>query len=121
MTLPAHETPAPTIIPAYFGDVPETHGLYVRVVNVTPKRAKAWLGNNGHHRKVKKATVARYAERIEQGAWLLNGKTIVLDRNGRLIGGQHRLHACVKSGKPFQTLVVWGVDPAVLTQESEQE
>lgn len=119
--MPLPERSDPPVVPAYFGDVPETHGLYVRVVDVTPKRAKVWLGNNGHHRKVKKATVARYAEQIGSGSWLLNGKTIVLDSNGRLIGGQHRLHACVKSGRPFRTLVVWGVHPAVLAQESEQE
>lgn len=108
-----------TVVPAWFGDLPETLGLHVRAVEVTPEQARAWLGNNGHHRDVKPKTVAKYAARMSARTWLLNGKTIVLDRNGRLIGGQHRLHACVKSGVPFRTLVVWGVDPDVLTQESE--
>lgn len=102
-----------------FGQRPEDYGLYVRLVRVQPEQAAKWLSFNGHHRKVKQKDVDKYSARMSAGSWMVNGKTIVLDREGRLIGGQHRLHACVKSGVPFDTLVVWGVNPAVLTQESE--
>lgn len=112
---------AATVTPLTIGDDPSLHGLTVRVVNVTPQQAQTWLANNGHHRDVKPKNVDKFAKRMDDDTWLLNGKTIVLDRNGRLIGGQHRLHACIKSGRNFLTLVVYGVDPAVLEQEKQTD
>ena len=104
---------------ARYGAPPVEYGLTVEVVNVQPEQAKVWLQNNGHHRDTKPKLVKKYADRMVKGEWMLNGKTIVFDTTGKLIGGQHRLMACAKSGAPFLTLIVRGVDPAVLDQEKE--
>lgn len=43
----------------------------------------------------------------------MNGDSIRVDRNGNILDGQHRLTACVQSGKSFQTIMVTGLDPDV--------
>jgi hypothetical protein len=44
------------------------------------------------------------------GRWLLNGKTIILDETGAVLNGQHRLLACIKADRAFETWLVEGVD-----------
>ena len=57
---------------------------------------------------------------MQNGEWKLNGKSICFDWNGRLLNGQHRLSAVVRSGVPLTTLVVRGLDPALVpTQDNE--
>jgi hypothetical protein len=43
----------------------------------------------------------------------LTGDRIKFGNNDELLDGQNRLSACVKSGKPFRTHVVFGIDPAL--------
>jgi hypothetical protein len=45
--------------------------------------------------------------------WGLTGDTIKFGNDGRLLDGQNRLSAGVRSGKSFRTHVVFGVDPAL--------
>jgi len=76
---------------------------------ITPSEAKELLKGNNRNRPIKKHHVKRLAEDMSAGKWAFNGIPIVF--NGRLlIDGQHRLMACVASGRPFDTLVVNGVD-----------
>lgn len=77
---------------------------------ITPEKAIYYLGRNIGNRGISKDRVTYYAEQMAKGEWKLNGCTIVLDENGYLLDGQHRLTACVVSKKPFETLVVRGVD-----------
>ena len=84
---------------------PEDFGLTVEVEIISPEDAAAYLKNNAHHRKVKQKKIDSYVKDLEDGVWRLNGKTITFDANGRLLGGQHRLHAVVQSGKSLTTLV----------------
>ena len=98
---------------------PSDFGLTVEVEIITPESATAYLQHNAHHRKVKQKKVDAYVKDLENGVWRLNGKTITFDSNGRLLGGQHRLHAVVKSGKSLTTLVVRGLDPEILETKPE--
>ena len=68
---------------------------------------------------MKQKKVDSYVKDLEDGVWRLNGKTITFDANGRLLGGQHRLHAVVQSGKSLTTLVVRGLDPEILETKPE--
>lgn len=98
---------------------PKDFGLTVEVEIITPDSAEAYLANNAHHRKVKQKKVNEYAKDLIYGTWRLNGKTITFDSNGRLLGGQHRLHAVVQSGKSLTTLVVRGLDPEIIETKPE--
>ena len=98
---------------------PEEFGLTVEVEEITPDKASEYLSNNAHHRKVKQKKVDSYVKDLQEGTWRLNGKTITFDANGRLLGGQHRLHAVVQSGMPLTTLVVRGLDPEILETNPE--
>mgnify|MGYP006286850963 FL=1 len=98
---------------------PEDFGLTVEVEEITPVRASEYLSNNAHHRKVKQKKVDSYVKDLTDGVWRLNGKTITFDSNGRLLGGQHRLHAVIQSGKSLTTLVVRGLDPEIIETNPE--
>ncbi|MCM0619818.1 hypothetical protein [Nocardioides bruguierae] len=63
------------------------------------------LGNRNRSASV----VARYARDMAAGNWQLNGDAIRFDVDGRLIDGQHRLQACVESGVPLTSFVVWNL------------
>lgn len=96
---------------------PEEYGLTVEVVEVTPLLAQVWIARNHRHRPVEPKRVRKYARRMAVGEWGLNGKCITFDADGVLLGGQHRLLACIESGCPFTTLVVRGLDPAVVLKQ----
>ena len=98
---------------------PSEFGLTVEVEIITPEMAEMYLANNAYHRKVKKKKVEAYVKDLQDGNWRLNGKTITFDSNGRLLGGQHRLHAVVESGLPLTTLVVRGLDPELIETNPE--
>lgn len=80
-------------------------------ITVTPKLAARWLTKNTCNRPLSQRTVETYAAAMTAKEWQLNGDTVRFDRNGNLIDGQHRLHACVKSGKSFSCYVVKDLPP----------
>lgn len=65
----------------------------IRVVNVTPAIAKAWLKHNTNNRNLSHITVSRYANDMAECRWEFAADPIRFDDNGALIDGQHRLHA----------------------------
>jgi hypothetical protein len=93
---------------------PSEYGLQITVDTITPEQAQAYLDNNAKHRPIKERKVAEYMMEMQDGIWKLNGKTICFDWNGRLLNGQHRLSAVVKSGVTLTTVVVRGLDPALV-------
>lgn len=76
---------------------------------VTPEMAARWLAGHSNYRNLRDRYVDRLARDMTSGRWALNGEAIKLDANGDLVDGQHRLAACVRSGMPFETLIVSGV------------
>lgn len=91
---------------------------HARVVLVTPAKAAAWLKRQEalektdplmRQRTVKEPNVKKYARDMAAGQWMLNGETILLAPNGRILDGQHRLLACVEADKPFKTYLVENV------------
>ena len=76
---------------------------------VTPEIAKQWLVKNVSNRKVSPPLVERYARDMGAGNWELNGETVKFDSSRRLIDGQHRLSAIIKSGKSCKLYVATGL------------
>lgn len=90
----------------------------------TPTVSKAWLKWNRSNRNIRKNVVASHAADMDNEDWGINGETVKVSRpikSGEVddfpegsvlfLDGQHRFNACVESGRPFATLVVWGLAP----------
>lgn len=92
-------------------------------VDVTPELAQIWLGLNTANRKLKIAQVQAYAEDMKAGRWVLNGEAIKFAgpayKPTKLLDGQNRLHAVMKSGVTVRLSVVFDVpDHAQGTMDS---
>lgn len=79
---------------------------------ITPSAAAALLEKNIRNRTLNKRHYQGLSQAMRSGEYVLNGETVVIDSDGNLLDGQHRLHACIDAGKSFVTLVINGIDPA---------
>jgi hypothetical protein len=80
---------------------------------ITPEMAEKLLEKAGGNRKVNNHIVQRYADLMTSGNWHFNGDSIRVDAKGKLLDGQHRLSAVVRTGIPLDTIVVRGVPRGV--------
>lgn len=78
----------------------------ITIMDISPETAKKMLEKNDRNRSTKSLTVQKYARDMISGTWYDNGVPIVIDENGIIKDGQHRLHAIVKSGKTIRMLVL---------------
>lgn len=83
---------------------------FVEVVTITPAIAARLLEMNDGNRPISERLVKDIASDIEHGFWQLNGETIIVSREGLLNDGQHRLEAVVRTGRPIQSAVMFGVE-----------
>jgi hypothetical protein len=82
---------------------------------ITPSQASELLGNNPNNRLVSPTTVRDYVRDMKDRKWMPNGETIKIYNDTknrklpitkhRLIDGQHRLTACVKSNIPLDAVI----------------
>ena len=84
------------------------------VITITPEMAKELLDLNKNNRGISPANVQKIASDMLSDGFKLNGETIKIYDDGTLADGQHRLMACVLSGKPFQTYIIRGIKKEVL-------
>lgn len=75
-------------------------------IPITPELASRLLLRNTNNRAVSQRKVAEYANHMKLGMWKLNGETIKITEDGKILDGQHRLEACVKSNTSFSTYIV---------------
>ena len=81
-----------------------------KVITITPAMAAYILATfNLRNRGKKWAKIERYAKDMAEGNWKMLGDTITFTLKGLLGDGQNRLEACVESGEPFTTHVVFGI------------
>jgi len=84
---------------------------YTRVEAIDPSLAALLLTGNVRNRKISKGHVDALVRDMLTGGWRLTHQGIALDRVGRLLDGQHRLSAIVKSGCTIQMSVTYNADP----------
>lgn len=84
--------------------------IKVQIETIDPARAAELLGTMVPNRNVRRFKVERYVRDMASGQWRLTGESIKLTGDGKVIDGEHRLRAVVKSGATIQSLVVYGVD-----------
>lgn len=88
--------------------VPRTRGILKReepgdpivyFLTITPRMAATWLLHcNPVNRNEREKRIAGMAVDIAKKKWGINGATICRDKNGMVLDGQNRLHACAKAG-----------------------
>lgn len=76
-----------------------------KFMDVSPDTASAWLERNTKNRRIRNRTVDGYVRDMEMDRWEVTGEGICFGVDGVLLDGQHRLLACVRSGRTFHTLV----------------
>jgi hypothetical protein len=86
--------------------------IVLTVETITKPLADKYLKTNPFwNRKPDWGIVDKICRLLRAGHWRVNGESVVFDRNGHLVNGQHRLMAVSKTGISIQTVVVRGIDP----------
>lgn len=80
-----------------------------RIRTLTPDDARAILQHNTGNRTLREGWVDQLAGLILAGKWMPTHQGIALAPGGRVLDGQHRLHAIVRAGKPVDIMVATGV------------
>ncbi len=83
----------------------------ITVEEITPEIAQGWITEdvNSNNRNLVTKKVTQYARDMEEGRWQFNNDAICFDVHGVLLNGQHRLHACVLSGKTLRSVIIRGM------------
>lgn len=68
------------------------------LVRVSPALAKAWMAHNRGNRRPSSVKILRFSDQMRADKWEKNGETIKFSSTGRLLDGQSRLEAVVRSG-----------------------
>ena len=80
------------------------------MVIVTPELANNILINcNDKNRPMSRGNVRKLTSEIKAGNWQFDGSPIRFDKDGRLIDGQHRLTALIKTNFSTPMLVIYGL------------
>src|SRR5690554_4199143 len=80
------------------------------IEQITPAVALELLRLNTANRGFSQATVNFYAKQMENGEWKTTSQGIAISSDNRIIDGQHRLMAIVKTKLPQMMLVTRGLD-----------
>lgn len=86
----------------------------VKKTIITPMMAAKMLESQRVNRTISKSTVTKYRIAMEFGEWIASESlAILIDRDGRLVDGQHRLMAVCEFGQPV-TMYIATVSDDVL-------
>jgi hypothetical protein len=85
----------------------EPHAVFM---DVSPDIADRLMATNLINRRIKPFEVRTIAKDIKANRWIINGETIKLAKNGRLLDGQNRLTAIIETQATVRSLVVFGLD-----------
>ena len=82
--------------------------MKICIMDISPKQAGELLSRNVNNRNLRPNRVNLYTSEMMSNNWKANGVPIIVGSDGELKDGQHRLTACMKSGKTLKnTLVVY--------------
>ena len=83
--------------------------LGAAIVEYEPWLAKALFEARHENRAISPSDQEKLATALGLDRWRINGQSIILSNLMRVINGQNRLHACMKTEKPLLSVTVWGV------------
>ena len=73
------------------------------------EKAKELLANNDHNRKLSPTRIRKFADEMQNGMWVYNGESIIVSESGRLLDGQHRLHAIIEADAEIELELIQDV------------
>lgn len=82
--------------------------MLARFERITPRMARELIAVNTNLCPLNEKKVKRFARRMRWGLWKDSEDPIIVNDLGYLTDGQHRLHACAESGKPFEARLIRG-------------
>lgn len=88
--------------------------MKVENIMLSPALAEEMLRGNVTNRHLSEKAVNRYAKDMLAGNWKANGESIKISKDGRLLDGQHRLHAVAQSGCMIPMVIVRGVEESAV-------
>lgn len=97
-------------VPVPLADEMQAEKYKAAFVFVDAAIAERWLGANHQNRNLNRRLVDRYKADMAAGDWTFTGEAVKFSDNGKLLDGQHRLHAIVETGASVLMLVVRGLD-----------
>lgn len=87
--------------------------MRIEKILVTPSIAELYLGKMIQNRNIKESNIIKLTESIKKGYWNAeNGEFIKIDKNGKLIDGQHRLRAVIKANTSIYMSFIFDCDPS---------
>lgn len=89
--------------------IPTRHVMQVEMI--TPERARYLLSLNTRNRPISQHALKKKMKDLVNGRFQLNMQPILISDDSTLLDGQHRLEACVKTGKSFMALMVYNCEP----------
>jgi len=87
--------------------------MKITQVTITPEAANDLLKLNTMNRPMSKTHLSHLTAMLLRGEWVENGDAIRISKCGKLIDGQHRLLAVIKSGTEHKFLVARQLDSDV--------
>jgi hypothetical protein len=86
-----------------------------KVITVTPADAHRYLSNMVNNRPQSQFAISAYVSEMLSGRWAVTGQGLIFDPAGRLLDGQHRLLAVIKSNVTIKTTATYGIDPGTFS------
>lgn len=85
-----------------------------RVLKLTPSRAQGFLDSMVANRKLSDRRVEMLADALSRGEYVFNGDPLKFNSQGRMVDGQHRCAAVIKSGVSIPILIVENLKPSAI-------
>lgn len=89
------------------------NNLKTEILSINPQIAAELLQKNINNRPLSQKRIDFYSKQMTEGRWQMTGETLQFSKTDKLLNGQHRLHAIIKSGTTQDFLVVYGIDDKV--------
>ena len=80
------------------------------LVEITPEMAQEYLDAQPPNRALRRNRVAEFASDMRNGRWAATPQPVMLNSDGVMIDGQHRMAAVVLSGRTVAMWIARGVD-----------
>lgn len=87
--------------------------MKAKVERINKQKAIELLKGNSENRKVKNNLVEYLTHQMSSGLWKQNGESIIIDKNGQIKDGQHRLKAIVEANFSDYFVIAYDVNPDV--------
>lgn len=95
-------------------DEPTVRDVNLFQVTLDAELAQELAGHNGTNRRLRDSVSDRYVRDMQSGRWTMSDSMICIDKNGRLINGQHRCLAilkCASDNISIPAVVMTGFEP----------